>query len=106
MFVDLIQVLQILAFDLVLPYYTWIATIVGFVMFLIPVSRKYWWIPLAALVTLGIIWFALAKPLNSLNVLAQSFWFFSAAVCLSYGYAIALILLGIKKLVKKKEAAQ
>ena len=56
------------------------------------------------LVVLGIIWFALATPLNSLNVLAQSFWFFSAAACLSYGYVIALALLGIKKVIDKKQS--
>lgn len=103
---DFLAVLRAVFFDLVPVYHTWIATVVGFVIFLIPVTRKHWWMPLAALIILGVIWFVLITPLNSLSVLAQSFWFFSAAVCLSYGYGLALILLGIKKLVKKKEAAQ
>lgn len=99
---DILTIIRVLVFDLVLTYHTWIVAVVGFVIFLIPVTRKHWWIPLAALVVLGIIWFALVTPLNSLNVLAQSFWFFSAAVCLSYGYGLALIMLGIKKLMKKE----
>ena len=101
---DIFTILRVIVFDLAISYHTWIAAIVGFVIFLMPISRKYWWIPLAMLVGLGIIWFALATPLNSLNVLAQSFWFFSAAACLSYGYVIALVMLGIKKVIDKKQS--